>query len=64
MNNKLTIPYYAKTIGQRKYNYRAAQLYNMLPTSITEIVNIKLFKINLKNFLCHNEKLIGFENFL
>ena len=62
VNNKLTIPFYAKTIGQRKYNYWAAQLYNMLPTSITEIVNIKLFKIKLKNYLCLNE-INSFEHF-
>jgi hypothetical protein len=54
MQNKLLVPYYNKTVGQKNFDYRAAILYNNLPIDITCISNLKTFKLKLKHYLLHN----------
>ena len=40
MQNKLLVPYYTKTVGQKNFDFRAAILYNNLPIDITYIYPI------------------------
>ena len=54
MQNKLLVPYYTKTVGQKNFDYRAAILYNNLPIDITCISNLKTFKLKLKHYLLHS----------
>ena len=54
MQNKLLVPYYTKTVGQKNFDFRAAILYNNLPIDITCISNLKTFKLKLKHYLLHS----------
>jgi hypothetical protein len=54
IHNKLIVPFYIKTSGQLKYDYRAAEMYNKIPDNIITISNIKLFKLKLKSYLLGN----------
>ena len=41
-------------LGKKSFKWRAAENYNSLPTSITEITDIQKFKIQSKKWTSHN----------
>ena len=54
MQNKLQVPYYTKTVGQKNFDFRGAILYNNLPIDITCISNLNTFRLILKHYLLHS----------
>lgn len=47
----LDIPSFKSASGQRTFSYRAVELWNSLPRSLTDITDIAIFKQELKEFL-------------
>jgi len=57
-NDKLIIPFFRSATGQRSFLYRAAQLWNDLPESLTNMESFNVFKDAIKGraldeFLSH-----------
>ena len=57
-NDKLNIPFFRSATGQRSFSYRAAQLWNDLPESLTNMESFNVFKNAIKGsaldeFLSH-----------
>ena len=56
--DKLNIPFFRSATGQRSFSYRAAQLWNDLPESLTNMESFNVFKNAIKGrafdeFLSH-----------
>ena len=47
-NDKLNIPFFRSATGQRSISYRAAQLWNVLPESLTNMESFNDFKNAIK----------------
>ena len=47
-NDKLNIPFFRSATGQRSFSYRAAQLWNDLPESLTNMESFNVFKNAIK----------------
>ena len=57
-NDKLNIPFFRSATGQRSYSYKAVQLWNDLPESLTGMESFNVFKNAIKGraldkFLSH-----------
>ena len=47
-NDKLNIPFFRSATGQRSFSYRAVQLWNDLPESLTNMESFNVFKNAIK----------------
>ena len=47
-NDKLNIPFFRSATGQRSFSYRAVQLWNDLPESLTNMESCNVFKNAIK----------------
>ena len=53
--NKLDIPTFNATTGQRSFEYRAVKFWNMLPEEITDCASLHSFKSKAKShFFLHS----------